>query len=177
MTGASIASETDQLLTLLYRQLRSLAGPRPDLDDIVQAAAERALKSQHRFERRSQWSTWTYGVAYRTLLDHDRWYARLRRRYLSSEEVKTPEPRTVTDSEAMLVEVERARRLYEALDELPPAKRAVVVLHDLEGMSASEVAVVVGTNEGTVRSRLRDGRAKLVELLERDPLFADRGSP
>src|SRR6187200_2114602 len=84
MGGTTSTTEvaTEELLGLLYRQLRRLAGPRPDLDDIVQAAAERALKSLPRFEGRAQLSTWTYGVAYRTLLDHDRWYARFKRRFI-----------------------------------------------------------------------------------------------
>ncbi len=177
--GAVAAAEvnTDELLALLYRQLRRLAGPRSDLDDIVQAAAERALKSLPRFEGRAQLSTWTYGVAYRTLLDHDRWYARFKRRYIHAEDVETAEQPTPVDSEALLIEVERARRLYVALDQLPQAKRAVLILHDLEGLPASEVATVVGVNEGTVRSRLRDGRAKLVQLLARDPLFRSGECP
>jgi len=167
---------TDQLLALLYRQLRCLAGPRPDLDDIVQAAAERALKALPRFEGRAQLSTWTYGVAYRTLLDHDRWYARFKRRYIFAEDEKLPEPRSRFDSESLLIEVERARRLYQALDQLPAAKRAVLILCDLDGLPAAEVAVVVGVSEATVRSRLRDGRAKLAGLLERDPLFRSGGA-
>ncbi len=177
--GAVAAAEvnTHELLALLYRQLRRLAGPRSDLDDIVQAAAERALKSLPRFEGRAQLSTWTYGVAYRTLLDHDRWYARFKRRYIHAEDVETAEQPTPVDSEALLIEVERARRLYVALDQLPQAKRAVLILHDLEGLPASEVATVVGVNEGTVRSRLRDGRAKLVQLLARDPLFRSGECP
>lgn len=175
--GAVATAEvnTDELLALLYRQLRRLAGPRPDLDDIVQAAAERALKSLPRFEGRAQLSTWTYGVAYRTLLDHDRWYARFKRRFIHTEDGKTIEQRSTIDSEALLIEVERARRLYAALDQLPPSKRAVLILHDLDGLPANEVAAVLGASEGTVRSRLRDGRAKLAELLGRDPLFRSGG--
>lgn len=199
----TVAAEiaTDELLGLLYRQLRRLAGPRPDLDDIVQAAAERALKSLPRFERRAQLSTWTYGVAYRTLLDHDRWYARFKRRFIHTDDAihagaavhngsaihsgsaihngsaMPVEPRTRFDSEALLIEVERARRLYQALEQLPNAKRAVLILHDLEGLPASEVALVVGVNEGTIRSRLRDGRAKLAEILGRDPLFRSGETP
>ncbi len=167
--------EAEQLVRLLYRQVRSLAGPRPDLDDIVQAASERALKALPSFEKRSSLSTWAYGVAYRTLLDHDRWTTRFRRRFFYTEEVRCPEPRTRFDSEGLLLEAERARRLYAALEQLPAAKRAVVVLHDLEGLPAKEVAQIVGTNEGTVRSRLRDGRAKLLCLLDADPLF-DEGA-
>ena len=185
MGGTTSTTEvaTEELLGLLYRQLRRLAGPRPDLDDIVQAAAERALKSLPRFEGRAQLSTWTYGVAYRTLLDHDRWYARFKRRFIHADDAihsgdatstsgaMLLESRTRFDSEALLIEVERARRLYQALEQLPHAKRAVLILHDLEGLPASEVASVVGVNEGTIRSRLRDGRAKLAEILGRDPLF------
>jgi RNA polymerase sigma-70 factor (ECF subfamily) len=179
--AAALPAELDatQLLELLYRQLRSLAGPRADLDDIVQAAAERVLKSMRRFEGRSSFSTWAYGVAYRTLLDHDRWYARFRRRFTYAEEVKVSEPECSSklDSEALLLEAQRARRLYRALDRLPSAKRSVLVLHDMEELTAREVAEIVGTNERTVRSRLRDGRAQLAKLLALDTLFQAAGAP
>jgi DNA-directed RNA polymerase specialized sigma24 family protein len=70
-----------ELLKMLYRQMRVLAGPRPDLDDLVQCAAERVLRALPRFEGRSALSTFVYGVAYRTLLGHDRWYRRWSRRF------------------------------------------------------------------------------------------------
>lgn len=160
------------LLQLLYRQMRGLAGPRPDLDDLVQAAAERALKSWSRFEGRSALSTWTYGIAYRTLIDHDRWYRRWRRRF-SFDAEGTPDQEHHVDAEGSLAELGRARRLREALAELPPAKRAVVVLAELEGLSMREVSQIVGANERTVRSRLRDARQKLIQLLADDPLFQE----
>jgi RNA polymerase sigma-70 factor (ECF subfamily) len=166
-----------QLLRLLYRQVRSLAGPRPDLDDLVQSAAERALRSLPRFEGRSALSTWTYGIAYRTLLDHDRWFRRWRRRFSFAEDHAVPEPESGADSEAITLELARARRLYAALSELPSAKRAVVVLHDLEGVDIRDVARIVGTNERTVRSRLRDARRKLAALLSADPLFDPESKP
>jgi RNA polymerase sigma-70 factor (ECF subfamily) len=158
------------LLRMLYRQVRGLAGPRADLDDLVQEAAERVLKSWHRFEGRSAVSTWTYGIAYRTMIDHDRWYQRWRRRFSLTHE-DSPEPEHEFDGEESVVELERARRLHVVLAELPAAKRAVVVLHELEGLEMKQVAEIVGTNERTVRSRLRDARKKLVELLADDPLF------
>lgn len=160
------------LLQLLYRQMRGLAGPRPDLDDLVQAAAERALKSWSRFEGRSALSTWTYGIAYRTLIDHERWYQRWRRRF-SFDADGEPDQAQHPDAEGDLAELGRARRLREVLDQLSPTKRAVVVLAELEGLSMREVSEIVGANERTVRSRLRDARQKLVELLADDPLFQE----
>jgi RNA polymerase sigma-70 factor, ECF subfamily len=142
-------------------------------DDLVQSAAERALRSWPRFEGRSRISTWTYGIAYRTLIDHDRWYRRWRLRFRLAAEDETIEPEGNWDGEASVQELERAKRLHHALDTLPPAKRAVLVLHDLEGLEMKEVASIVGTNERTVRSRLRDGRKKLADLLGDDPLFQE----
>jgi len=163
--------DADALLTLLYRQMRALAGPRQDLDDLVQAAAERALAALGRFEGRSALSTFTYGIVYRTLLDHQRWYRRFQRRFVVQSREDVAEPTFPRSSETDLRELERARRLYAALDLLSQEKRAALILHDLEGLDVADVAAIAGSNERTVRSRLRDARKKLAELLRQDPLF------
>ncbi|MES1183932.1 MAG: sigma factor-like helix-turn-helix DNA-binding protein, partial [Myxococcales bacterium] len=49
--------------------------------------------------------------------------------------------------------------------------RTVVVLHDVEELSIAEIAGIVGSNELTVRSRLRDGRKRLRVLLSADQEF------
>ena len=169
---ATLARESsDELLALIYRQMRALAGPRQDLDDLVQAAAERTLKALERFEKRSTLSTFTYGIVYRTLIDHQRWYQRFRRRF-STDPVEEPTDLTFPrSSETDLRELERARRLYIALDKLPTEKRAALILHDLEGLDVPQVAAISGANELTVRSRLRDAHKKLAEILRQDPLF------
>jgi RNA polymerase sigma-70 factor, ECF subfamily len=171
LEDALVREDQDELLALLYRQMRALAGPRQDLDDLVQAAAERAIKALERFEGRASLATFTYGIVYRTLIDHQRWFRRFQRRFTfdSREEAKDPEfPRS---SETDLRELTRARRLYVALDELPKEKRAALILHDLEGLDVSDVATICGTNELTVRSRLRDAHKKLADILRKDPLF------
>jgi RNA polymerase sigma-70 factor (ECF subfamily) len=162
---------SDELLTLLYRQMRALAGPRQDLDDLVQAAAERTLKALQRFEGRSSLSTFTYGIVYRTLIDHQRWYRRFQRRFSLDSREEQEEPSFPRCSETDLRELERARRLYAALDTLPNEKRAALILHDLEGLDVAQVASISGANERTVRSRLRDAHKKLAEILREDPLF------
>lgn len=162
---------SDELLALLYRQMRALAGPRQDLDDLVQAAAERALKALVRFEGRSSLATFTYGIVYRTLIDQQRWYRRFQRRFSLDSREEPEELAFPRSSETDLRELERARRLYAALDELPNEKRATLILHDLEGLDVANVAVISGANERTVRSRLRDAHKKLAEILRKDPLF------
>jgi RNA polymerase sigma-70 factor, ECF subfamily len=161
----------DELLTLLYRQMRALAGPRQDLDDLVQAAAERAIKALERFEGRSSLSTFTYGIVYRTLIDQQRWYRRFQRRFSLDSREEPEEMAFSRSSETDLRELTRARRLYAALDQLPNEKRAALILHDLEGLDVKDVAAISGANELTVRSRLRDAHKKLAEILRQDPLF------
>ena len=82
------------------------------------------------------------------------------------------EPAAATDdSEQATSRARRSASLHRALGQLPPSKRAVIVLHDLEGLPMKDVAAIVDANERTVRSRLRDGRKKLAEILLADPRF------
>ncbi|MEZ4225156.1 MAG: RNA polymerase sigma factor [Polyangiaceae bacterium] len=169
--AAAVHPASAELLSLLYRQIAVLAGPRPELDDLVQAAAERALKAIHRFDGRCALSTWTYTIAYRTVVDADRWHVRFRKRFASTEPEQLAHLPADWDTDAALLQLERARRLHAALARLSPKKRAVVVLVEFEGLSMREVAQIVDANERTVRSRLRDARKKLAEELAQDPLF------
>jgi RNA polymerase sigma-70 factor (ECF subfamily) len=56
-------------------------------------------------------------------------------------------------------------RLTRALESLPEKFRTVVLLHDVEGYTHQEIAVMTGVPEGTCKTRLMNGRAKLREML------------
>ena len=53
------------------------------------------------------------------------------------------------------------------LAKLPPKKRTVLVLFEIEGLSAKEIADVVGCPENTVWSRLHHARAEMVKAARR----------
>ncbi len=59
--------------------------------------------------------------------------------------------------------------LGEAINRLPPRMRAVIALHFVADLPTAEIAVVVGRSENTVKTQLRDGRAKLRAALADDP--------
>ena len=59
-----------------------------------------------------------------------------------------------------------AGRALQALEELPPRMRAVVVLRWYEGLSEAETAAALGVSLGSVKSQASRGRARLRELLE-----------
>jgi RNA polymerase sigma-70 factor (ECF subfamily) len=53
------------------------------------------------------------------------------------------------------------------LAKLPPKKRTVLVLFEIEGLSAKEISDVVGCPENTVWSRLHHARAEMVKAARR----------
>ena len=57
--------------------------------------------------------------------------------------------------------------LREALGRLAPRRRAILLLHDLEGRTASEIAALVGSTEVTVRWHLHRARRSVRQLLGR----------
>jgi RNA polymerase sigma-70 factor (ECF subfamily) len=55
--------------------------------------------------------------------------------------------------------------IQRGLSTLPPEQRIALVLSDIQGLSYEEIAEVMGTNLGTVKSRLNRGRANLRDYL------------
>src|SRR6266446_3848995 len=64
------------------------------------------------------------------------------------------------------VQVELRTTLSAAIDELPAAYRAVLVLRDIEGRSNAEVAEALGLNIGVVRTRAHRARLFLRKRLD-----------
>lgn len=156
--------------------MRALAGfHASDVDDMAQVAAEQVFRKLPTFQGNSELMTWVYGVCYRVLLNHRRWYRRWSLRFL----VQEPDPNAVADAPlpgASLEARDRMLSLQTALAAMSEKYRAVVVLHDLEELSIRDIAVIVSSSELTVRSRLRDGRKRLRALLEADEIFNHGGS-
>jgi RNA polymerase sigma-70 factor, ECF subfamily len=145
------------LVPKLRRFAYALTGARSDADDLVQAACERALKNQNRFQPGTRMDSWMYRIVQNLWLD-DR-----RRRQVRGHGV---DPET-----AQLSDAGRAARAPEdrlmlaqvraAMDELPEAQRAVLALVGLEGLSYRETADVLEVPIGTVMSRLARAREAL----------------
>jgi RNA polymerase sigma-70 factor (ECF subfamily) len=80
---------------------------------------------------------------------------------------ETPEMRVSGDEVTRPLEVEAERRLVRAaLATLPEKERAAVVLRDIEGLPTCEVAAILGSSEGTVRSQISTARVKIRRFVE-----------
>ena len=75
--------------------------------------------------------------------------------------MRTPNP------EAALLNSESAEHLKQAILQVPPQYRMVLVLHDMEELSTAEVAKIMSLREGTVRVRLHRARLFVRQLLEK----------
>jgi RNA polymerase sigma-70 factor (ECF subfamily) len=140
----------------LVRVAARIMGTVEDGEDVVQEAyvkAHRALV-EGRFDGRSRVETWLYRVVTNTAIDALRSGKRRPRESDSSVE---PAWDGGQAAEARVALVE----LSELLATLPPDQRAALVLKSVEGMSANEVAEVLGTTEGAVEQHLVRARAAL----------------
>lgn len=70
------------------------------------------------------------------------------------------------DADDRLVAATWSKCLSDALSDLPPAQREVVILRDVEGLSGNEVGEVLGITDGNQRVLLHRGRSKLRSMLE-----------
>ena len=78
-------------------------------------------------------------------------------------------PESSPDAEVLVAAAPHAERdlLWQALAGLDDDRRAVFILHDLEGHTGPEIAAMLAIPVNTVHSRLRLARADLLATLER----------
>ena len=150
-------------------------------EDIVQETWLAVIRGLGAFEGRASLKTWIFSILVRrarTMAARD---ARLRARAAArAAEVEwepgrgrrglweeTPIPWSVEDPEAIHQSQEALLVLQSALDGLPEMQRQVVLLRDVEGLSAGDVCNILALSETNVRVILHRGRAKLRQALDR----------
>lgn len=169
-----------ELFRSVFLHMRRFAGPHRDFDDLVQKGLIAVFEALPSFRGEARLSTFVAAICYRTWLKHLRWSGRWLRRFALTPDGTLPDPSDLGHRQTLPSEVlldrERWRRLYQGLEGVTEKRRAVIVLHDLEGLELEEIAAIVGAPLATVRTRLRDGRKALRRILAEDPYFAGEGS-
>jgi RNA polymerase sigma-70 factor (ECF subfamily) len=134
-----------------------------DAEELTQDVFLRAFRGLDRFRGDAQLSTWMYRLAVNAALSHaTRAQARARKNVSDEALERMPAP---DDAIAVGSDPKLRARLTEALAVLPAGYRAVLVLHDVEGLQHDEIAVILGCRVGTSKSQLHKARAKMRELL------------
>ncbi|MDQ2845415.1 MAG: SigE family RNA polymerase sigma factor [Actinomycetota bacterium] len=76
-----------------------------------------------------------------------------------------PDPGTARSAESLAIMSAEHRAVVEAMGDLPPRQREVLVLRYYGGLSEAEIAEATGLSKGTVKSTASRGVAKLGELM------------
>lgn len=128
-----------------------------DAPDLTQETFVTMQKSIHKFQSKSELSTWLLGIA----LNHCRAHARKHKRDpLPLENWLDP---SQPGPEA---EVCHRQTLAAALQTLSEEHREVVLLHEIEGLTYAEIAEIANVPEGTVKSRLHHAFLNLRKQLK-----------
>jgi RNA polymerase sigma-70 factor, ECF subfamily len=143
-----------------------------DAADVTQEVFLRAFRGIRGFRRGSSLKTWLYRISVRQALNHRRWCWRHHRQQVSidAEEDGRSLSLNLKDGEATpferLAAHETQATVRRALAQVPALFRSAVILRDLEGLSYEEIAEVLETSIGTVKSRILRGRRMLKDILE-----------
>lgn len=169
------ASIFQQYRAPIRRYVMGLVRSPEEAEDITQETFLRAYRKLSSLEDPARLSPWLYRIA--TNLSYDR----LRRT------ARRPRPRTLGDGEEAVGELadpsaprldqlidqrEMSACVREYLEDLPDSYRAVILLHDLEGLSNPEIAEMLGISLTTAKIRLHRAREKLRAALGRGCSFS-----
>jgi RNA polymerase sigma factor (sigma-70 family) len=153
-------------LTPLLRIVQATIGSHPDVEDIVQQAALKALTHLEQFRFEASFRTWLVRIG---LNEARQW-----RRKCASSRLLALDPPTLTqlpatdESDSPLVKCQRSEaivRLRAALAWLPEKYRSVILLRDLEELSLLEAAGRLGLTIPAVKTRHLRARQKLAKYL------------
>jgi RNA polymerase sigma-70 factor (ECF subfamily) len=164
----------------LYRFGLRMCGNPEDAGDVAQESLISMARSLREFRGDASVSSWLYTIARRFCIKKRRRskFAPAREEPLDAPGIdaaqRLADPAPTPEQTAANRELERA--LARAIDALEPAQREVLVLRDIEGLTAPEVARILDTSVDAVKSRLH--RARMAVRRELAPvLSAPRDEP
>ncbi len=134
-----------------------------EAEDIVQEAIASAFRDLERFEGRSKFSTWLYGIALNLCRKHLR--DKSRHAASASQEMMDAQPARGRGVLSSVIRHEMAEKLEISVGRLPTSMREAFLLRYVDGMDYPEISSITGGSEGTARVRAFRARALLREEL------------
>ncbi|MCA9079207.1 MAG: sigma-70 family RNA polymerase sigma factor [Planctomycetaceae bacterium] len=157
----------------LFGTLSQLLGSPHDARDVAQDAFLAAYEKLATFRREASFYSWLFRIAYNAAATHRRKNRRNRHASIEARrDISGAEPldqRDETPSTHMEI-AEDQKLVQQALDQLAPDFREILILKELEDMKYEEISDLLGIPLGTVRSRIYRARMDLKEILSRPPV-------
>jgi RNA polymerase sigma-70 factor (ECF subfamily) len=164
MQPPDLERELEQIHTAAFGwALACCLGHRSDAEDVLQTTYLKVLDGRARFDGRSSFRTWLFGVVRRTageMRRRQRWSRWLPLGLLGLS-VRDGRP----DADAVLTRSEEAQTLERALAGLPGRQREVLHLVFYQDLTIEQAAQVLGVSVGTARTHYQRGKAALRRTL------------
>jgi RNA polymerase sigma-70 factor (ECF subfamily) len=140
-----------------------MTGSTAEAEDLSQEVFIQVFRKLGTFRGESAFSTWLHRLTVNHVLMYFRKSRRRREQLTEDGELpeRTIKGRNVLTSFPILDRL----ALAEAIGKLAPGYRAVLVLHDVEGLQHLEIANILGCSVGTSKSQLHKARMKMRRLL------------
>ena len=151
----------DRELDYLFENLRRLGAPPREIEDLAQDVFVVLHRNWPTLDLSRPLRPYLFGVAFRVVCAHRRRRAR---------EIPHPSPDAEdsgTSPEGLLENKESVSLLIAALERVPLPRRAVLVMHDLDGIPIVEIARTLSITRFGTYARLRKARAELGRAVER----------
>ena len=151
----------------IYTAVLRFCGDAEDARDIVQRAFLNAWRRLDAFKGDSAFTTWMYRIAFNESVSFRREGGRRKLVALQGRDGEPgPEPADDRRPSDRLESEEGKGKVQEALNQLDPDERKILILKELEDRSYDEIAEILEIPKGTVRSRLFRAREALREKLK-----------
>ena len=155
----------------VWNSLRRLGVATRDLEDLTHDVFFRVYERLADYDRTRPFRPWLFGFCFRVASDYRRRFAN--RREVLGAEIEPTDPAPSAYDRLVLAEAHSLAQL--ALHGLELERRAVFVMHEIDGATIPEVAEALGIPLNTAYSRLRLAREQFAATLRRERLR--RGEP
>jgi RNA polymerase sigma-70 factor (ECF subfamily) len=170
-----------QYLPLFYRRAYRYLGNSHDAEDAVQDALLSAYKHLDQFKGNAKMTTWLTSIVTNSALTQLRKrphqpHASLDEPLAQNQDAcvsdRLVDARPNPEDECAMSELHV--HLMQFVSELPPSFRTVIQLRDLDELTTTEAAQILGVPESTIKTRLSRARSRLKRHAERDPKRTNR---
>jgi RNA polymerase sigma-70 factor (ECF subfamily) len=161
-----------------YRQalldhVRSIVRNPAEAEDVLQEVLVKAHQSREQLRADGALTTWLFRIATHLAIDHLRKHGR---RSAAIDDVDpcelAPDDDSAPGLQRLVEQQEMSACVQRFLLDLPSVYRTVLLLHDLDGMTAVEIASSLGTTVGNAKIRLHRARAALRAALQAGCTFS-----
>jgi RNA polymerase sigma-70 factor, ECF subfamily len=147
----------------VYKFLICFIGNKSDAEDLTQEVFIRVIKSASTYNGSCTFTTWIFSIAKHTAIDHIR-----RKRFYSivKDSFFRNIPSINSDPQHLLIHEENKNRIHQAILQLKPSYRTVIILRSINEFTVAETADILNCSASKVKVTYHRALKKLKADIE-----------